>query len=150
MKRGRPRGRGIGREERIQIDRQLSQTELRKRRHQERQRRMEDGRTPSEDSRVHLGASGSRGNLTGLPTTTTSGPTSVSQPGSIIQSNSTGVRDEMSFDSNDSGPLAGYSSNRDPVYHSFNPHLINHMGNPDLHRMQILLSEMTKKNSRKN
>ena len=37
----------------------------------------------------------------------------------------------MSFDSSDSGPLAGYSSNRDPVYHSFNLHLINHMGNPD-------------------
>ena len=93
---------------------------------------MEDGRTPSEDSRVNLGASGSTGNITGLPTTTTAGPTSVSQPGSIMQSNTSGVRDEMSFDSNDSGPLAGFSSNRDPVYQPFNPHLINHTGNPDI------------------
>ena len=77
MKRGQPRGRGIGREERIQVERQLSQTELRNRRVLERHKKMEGSRTPTEELGTNLRAPGTADNTTGLPPTTGAGPTSV-------------------------------------------------------------------------
>ena len=63
MKRGRSRGRG--REERIQVERQLSQTELRNRRVLERPQKMEGSRTPTEELGTNLRAPGTADNTTG-------------------------------------------------------------------------------------
>ena len=40
----------------------------------------------------------------------------------------TGTREEHSFNSNDSVPFVGYSSDRRPIFPIFHPSSINHMG----------------------
>ena len=69
---------------------------------------------------------------TGPPVTSAPGPAIMSQPSSISQTGTTGIREDISFDSNDSAPIVGFSSNNQPLYSHFNPCLINHMGTPNL------------------
>ena len=89
---------------------------------------MDDNRQPTEGSETITEPAV----IPGPPVTTAPGLGSMSQPSSISQAGSTGIREDISVDSNDSGPLVGFSSNKEPLYPPFNPRLISHMGTQNL------------------
>ena len=84
---------------------------------------MEEGRSQT----LNLDSESSRGppepSKQGSTAFTTGREGPHSEPG-----HTAGARDENSFDSNDSEPLFGYTSNRMPIFPNFNPNSINHMG----------------------
>ena len=111
------RKKGQKKERRIEAEKVISQKKLRDRRKEERDKGMDEIRSQTQN----LDSETTRGPLAPSIHGSTASSTGREGPHSKSGPTIAGARKEHSFNSNDSGPFFGYTSNRMPIFPNFNP-----------------------------